>query len=241
MNNARNSRSALCSECMLSNICLPSVLQQHERSRFEKLSKKSVVLPPKQIIYHPNEPLKNLYIMQSGSAKSYTLSDEGEENITDFYFPGDFLGMDALHCGSYTSFAITLQTSSVCIVPLENLLLLSAEIPTVFHEIIKLLSTKLNLHIGMRSHHHAEEKVAAFLAQLSNRFKKLGQKHNEYTLSMSRQDIGHYLGLATETVSRIFTHFQKTGILELEHRHILLDETKLHNAYKLDEWKNPPH
>ncbi|MFU8797189.1 MAG: helix-turn-helix domain-containing protein [Gammaproteobacteria bacterium] len=224
----------LCSRCMLSNVCLPSGLAPHERIQFENIYKKSLILPPKKTIYLPESPFKYLYILQSGSAKSYTLSSQGEEHITDFYFPGDFLGMESIHTGCYTTCAVTLQTTTLCVIPFIELIALSSRIPNLFQQMLKFLSKKLDEQISRNAHPNAEEKVATFLTQLGDRFQHLGYMSNEYHLSMTRQEIGNYLGLATETVSRVFSHLQKTGMVEVERRHIFLDKEKLCAFYDIE-------
>ena len=173
----------------------------------------------------------SLFAVSSGSFKAYSLSEDGIINITGFYFPGEVIGLDAINNGRYISFVKALETSSVCALPYENLEDLSGDIKSLRRQLMVLMSKEIQEDqelLLLLSRKHAAERMAAFLLSLSLRYKQRGFSASEFNLTMTRSDIGNYLGLAIETVSRLFSTLQKNDIIKVEDKLIsILNRTKL--------------
>ena len=178
-------------------------------------------------LFRVGDKLGNLYVIKSGSVKTYITNHTGEEQILNFYGPGDILGLDGLPSNQYVSTALSLETSSACAVPLYKLE--EAFEQLVPHWLIEYAMDKLkqeSKNINLLGKKNANTRIASFLLKLSENQKMLGCSETEFDLSMSRDDIGNYLGLASETVSRTLTNMSRKGCVELDRRHIKIVDTK---------------
>ena len=222
-----------CSTCSLNQLCLPRGLNKESLEKLDFIIKNSSRIKKGNRIYHPNDNFKSLYAIRSGSAKVSIIDKNGEERVLGFYFPGEVIGFDAINKKKYTCCAIALETLSYCQLPFERIDEICQEIPEFRDQIFKLLSNEIaNEHklLLMLSNKNAEERLAIFLINLSTRFKRLGYSSKEYNLPMSREEIANYLGLATETVSRIFSKFKKLGLIAINHRTLYIKDTNSLNA-----------
>jgi CRP/FNR family transcriptional regulator len=174
-------------------------------------------------LYRDGTPFEAIYAVRSGSIKTYTATREGHEQVTGFHLAGELLGLDAINSGSHPCTAKVLETTSVCEIPFESLEKLSDEIPGLQRQLLKIMSKELLAEqslLTLLGKKNSQERLAAFLVSLSDRYQQRGFSPTEFHLSMSRDDIGNYLGLAMETVSRMFTRFQNEGLLRVEGRHV---------------------
>ena len=175
------------------------------------------------VLFRNGEPLRGLYVVKTGSVKTYVL--DGEEQVLGFHLPGELIGLGAIeqHCHSYS--AKVLETSAICEIPYLPLAQLASTLPALQQQLYHLLSRELNQSSQMLlllGHKPAAERLATFLTDLSHRFGRRGLSATEFTLSMSRHDISNYLGLAVETISRLFSRFQADGLLQVDRKHIKL-------------------
>lgn len=185
-------------------------------------------------LYRANEPLflvgdrlECLYVVKSGSFKTFITNQAGEEQILNFNGPGDILGLDGLPFNRHASTALSLATSSVCAVPLYELeATLEKLFPPWLTEFAMKKLKQENANICLLGKKNANTRIAAFLLKVSENYKSLGCSDTEFDLSMSRDDIGRYLGLASETVSRTLTNMSREGYLQLDRRHIKIVDTK---------------
>jgi CRP/FNR family transcriptional regulator len=167
--------------------------------------------------------LSALYIIKSGSIKSYVTHNDGDEQILNFLIPGDILGLDGLDTQQYGSSAIALQTSAVCAVPLQQFRSILAELVPGW--LIKLATDNLSKqgrNITLLNKKKAKARIAAFLIDMADNYKSLGCSDKSFELSMSRDDIGNYLGLASETVSRTLTQLQQEGSVKMERKNVTI-------------------
>lgn len=224
---------ASCALCNLQELCLPRGLEADELEVLEKLVKRSRPLHRSDYIFRAGDSFKSLYAVRSGTVKVYTTTDLGEEQIMGFYFPGEIIGFDAIESDKHVCTAVALETSSYCAFTFEKLEEVSGEIPEVRRQIYRLMSRELssdNQLLLTLSNKAAEEKIATFLLSLSGRFQRLGYSANEFKLAMSRQEIGNYLGMTIETVSRIFSKLQRKDIISTNHKIIhIIDYPALEN------------
>jgi CRP/FNR family transcriptional regulator len=220
-----------CQECSLYRLCLPLGLHSNDLVQLDKIIKRSQGFSRGQSLFATDTPFKSIFVVRSGSFKTTVQATDGREQVTGFYFPGEFIGMDAIYQQAYQSSAKALESSSVCELPYEKLQEFGATIPQLQVQMLSRLSKELSgdknlmFLLGKKT---AEEKLATFLLSLSRRFQDRGFSARDFQLSMSRGDIANHLGLAVETVSRLFTRFQDEGLIAAEHKAVsLLDTDKL--------------
>ena len=210
-----------CQNCGLHSLCIPMGISSEDMDRLDKIIKRRRPVQRNDYIYHAGDKLTSLYAVRSGSIKSYSLTDDGQEQIIGFHLPGELLGLDAIHDGAHHCSARALETTSICEIPFEELEELAQKIPGLQHQLFRLMSKELQsdehfmLVLGKKT---SEERLSNFLLSLSTRFKQRGFSGTEFNLSMSRNDIANYLGLAVETVSRLFTRFQNAGLIEVNRK-----------------------
>ncbi len=220
-----------CDTCGISSLCLPSALSVSEVDRLTEIISRGAPLRKGDFLTQAGDTFKSLYAVTSGSFKAYTLSEDGVINITGFYFPGELIGLDAINNGRYTSFVKALETSSVCALPYDELEDLSGDIKNLRRQLMSLMSKEIQDDqelLLLLSRKHAAERMAAFLLSLSLRYKQRGFSATEFNLTMTRSDIGNYLGLAIETVSRLLSTLQKNDIISVDDKLIAIrNRTKL--------------
>jgi len=222
-----------CRNCSLTTLCLPMGLEPDDVEKLDDIVKRNRPLHRGDHLFRDGDRFHSLYVVKTGSVKTYAPSEDGGEQVLGFHLPGELIGLDAIEHEMHNCSAKILETSAVCEIPFEHLEELSSTIPSLQHQMFRLLSREIGHDEGMLTllgKKNAEERLAAFLVSLSDRFKRRGFSSTDFYLSMSRHEIGNYLGLAVETVSRLFTRFQEEGLLNVERKHIqLLDTDKLHN------------
>ena len=212
-----------CSGCRLQSLCLPSDLSGGPLSEFA-----SVVFPHRrlkagQALYRSGETFDAVYLVRTGFVKTVVLLEDGREQVTGLHMPGEMLGMDGLASGCHASDAVALGDSEICVVPYHRLETLSCEAREVqrhlhrmfSHEIVR--EQRMMLLLGSM---RAEERVAAFLLNLSERFMARGYSPSDFVLRLTREEIGSLLGMKLETVSRIFSKFQRDTLIEIEGKHV---------------------
>jgi CRP/FNR family transcriptional regulator len=203
------------------------------RARLEQLIGRPKILQRGQRLFTAGGNGDCLYLINSGSFKAHLDSDSGEEQITGFHFANELLGFDALENGKHSYTVEALETSSICRVPFTALQELSSGDP----QLQRLLLTMMSRQIGneqstifMLGRMSAEQRLAQFLLKLSQVRQESGCIHDQISLSMQRNDIANYLGLALETISRLLQRFQNSGLLKVAHRDVrLLDIAGLKN------------
>ncbi len=217
---------ATCSNCSLHELCLPRGLKIDDLEKLEVVVKGSRPIEKGTHIFRAEDPFESFYAVRSGSVKVYIINESGEEQIIGFYFPGEIIGFDGIEHHKHTCSAVSMETATYCSLPYEKITDICKKIPDLQNQMFRLLSREISndnqllLTINKRS---AEEKIATFLISLSSRFQKLGYSAKEYNLPMSRQEIGNYLGLTIETVSRLFTKFQRNGLVKINRKAIILE------------------
>jgi len=216
-----------CKNCSLATLCLPVGLTLKDVERLDDIVKRARPVHRGDYIFRTGERFHSLYVVKTGSVKTYAPSTEGGEHVLGFHLPGELIGLDAIEKEVHTCSAKVLETSAICEVPFSRLITLNGSIPSLQHQLYRLLSkeighdTEMLLLLGKKS---AEERLAAFLLSMSKRLHKRGLSPTDFYLSMSRHEIGNYLGLAVETVSRLFTKFQDEGLLKVDRKHVELLE-----------------
>lgn len=217
-----------CQHCGLSRICLPVGLSPEDLARLDQLIGKRLVLRHREDLFRKGNKFHSIFAVRSGSIKTYTTDIEGSEQVLGFHLPGEILGLNAIYSETYPSNAVALETSSICRVPYDEITLLAAKTQNLLKQLLRVMSKEVASETLFLGDYTVEERLAAFLLNLSARFKQRGLSETNFILSMQRSDIANYLRMATETVSRLLTQFQKCGLLKIDYRHIhLLDPEQL--------------
>ncbi|WP_342245669.1 fumarate/nitrate reduction transcriptional regulator Fnr [Pseudomonas sp. OTU5201] len=215
-----------CHDCSLSRFCLPVSLLEAEISELEGIIKRNRPLHKHDYLIRAGEPVQHVYALRSGAIKTYLLSADGVEQITGFHLPGELIGLDAIGCDNYPSYSVALETSAVCTIPLHQLEELAGTMPVLRKQLLGIMSREIHAEHERHSHSRdsAEQRFAAFLLNFSARYSQRGLSASNFVLPMKRCDIGNFLGMTTETVSRLFTRFREQSLIGNEGREVhLLD------------------
>jgi len=220
-----SSLKAACHDCSLRELCLPLGLDERDLQSLEGTIKSRRKLKKGEWLYRIGDPFRALYAIRSGSTKTCEIAADGSVQITGFHLPGELLGIDAISTEKHPCDVIALETSEICELPFDRIEALAREIPSLQRQLFKIMSREIleeETLLLMLGRMKAEERLAAFLISMSRRYKALGYSPVELRLPMSRQDLGDYLGLALETVSRLFSRFQEEGLIRVQGRAIRL-------------------
>lgn len=216
-----------CKNCGIFGLCREVNGSDADLSLPETIVKFRRMLKRGDLLYRVGDPKRAVYAIRCGSVKTYVTTDDGRMQITSFHISGELLGLGTVAALRTTSEARVLETTMVCEVPLDVLKTYCEQVPSVREEVIKVMSNEildnqeLMLLLGKKN---AEERLATFLLGFSRRFQKRNYSPTKFNLSMSRSDIGNYLGMAEETVCRVFTRFQDDGLLTTERRQVQIHD-----------------
>ena len=226
-----------CQSCSFSHLCLPVSLNKSELDSLDDIIERKKPLHKHDKLVKAGDKFNSLFAVRAGSFKSFVSSKDGEEQIIGFHFPGDIIGFDALGKNSHQSYTQALETAMVCELPYETLDKMAIQFPKLRHQIMSFMSAEIKQDhdlMMLLNKRTAEERLIYFLAHLSKRFEDRGFSPRQFNLSMTRNEIGNYLGLTVETISRLLTRFQKEGIIQVDGKLItILDfeamDEKLHS------------
>ncbi len=216
---------AACKDCSLRDLCLPLGLDDADMLALDRIVKRRRTVRKGEHLFRMGEPLQMLYAIRSGAMKTSELLGDGRIQITGFQLPGEILGVDAIDGDHHRCNAEALEISEVCEIPWGKLEELAQHISGLQHQLLRLMSGEIGregqllLMIGKMS---ADERLLACLLNFSQRQMRLGMSPTDIKLHMSRQDMGDYLGLALETVSRLFSRFQEEGLLTVRGKYVHL-------------------
>lgn len=216
-----------CSSCSVRELCLPMGLDHDDLARLDAVINRRQQIQTGQHLYHAHDRFQSLYAIRTGLFKTYELNNEGGEQISGFHMNGELMGLDAISRDVHTCNAVALEDSEVCKIPFNLLEGLLHQIPMLQKHFHKLMSREiatdhqLMMVLGTMT---AEQRLASFLANLSERLIARGNPPTTLRLGMSREEIGNYLGLTLETVSRMFSKFQEDGLLQVERRNVILKD-----------------
>ena len=214
-----------CSSCCLQGVCLPCGLSAGDLDRFDEVVATKRRIARGSSLYRNGDAFEYLYAVRSGSFKTVGVSRHGDEKITGFHLAGELLGLEAISTGKYGYDAVALEDSEVCAIPFAALEKLALTVPALQHQLFRVLSGDISRDQGLMlllGSMTAEQRLAAFLLSLSRRYQRLGFSSDRFNLRMTREEIGNYLGLTLETVSRLFSRFQRDGMLIVHQREIEL-------------------
>jgi CRP/FNR family transcriptional regulator, anaerobic regulatory protein len=225
---ARSERAAVsCSNCCLQGVCLPCGLAADKLCDIDDLTRVKRRVARGAALYRNGDAFDSLYAVRSGAFKTVGVSRNGEEKVTGLYLPGEVMGLDAINQRRHGYDAVALEDSEVCLIPYSRLTELALRIPDLQAQLLRILSGDISRDQGLMlllGGMDAEQRLAAFLLSLSRRYQKLGYASTQFNLRMTREDIGSYLGLTLETVSRLFSRLQREGMIVARQREVELKD-----------------
>ncbi len=177
-----------CRSCTLSSLCLPMGLEAEDVEKLDTIVKRSRPLHRGDLLFRNNDPFHSIFVVKTGSVKTYAPSEDGSEQVLGFHLPGELIGLDAIENQHHHCSAKVLETSAICEIPFSQLEALSGAIPSLQHQIYRLLSREISHDeemLTLLGKRNAEERLAAFLLSLSDRFKGRGFSATDFFLSMS--------------------------------------------------------
>jgi CRP/FNR family transcriptional regulator len=219
----RPDAAVACNSCCLKGVCLPSSLDGGELTRFGEIAAAKRRVARGASLYHAGDRFESLYAVRGGAFKTVGVSREGTEKITGFHLPGELLGLEAINGGRHGYNAVALEDSEVCIIPFAQLERMALTLPALQHQLLRLVSGDISRDHGLMlllGSMTAEQRLAAFLLSLARRHQRLGYAGDRFMLRMTREEIGSYLGLTLETVSRILSRFQREGLISVHQRDV---------------------
>jgi CRP/FNR family transcriptional regulator len=216
-----------CSSCNLRELCLPVGFSTPELQRLDALVAQRRSVKRGATLFHRGDRFEAVYAVRTGFFKTRLSSDDGRDQVTGFQMAGELIGLDGIGTDSHTCDAVALEDSQVCVIPFAELEHLSREFPELQRQFHKIMSREIVRDHGVMlllGSMRAEERLAAFLLNLAQRLQARGFSASELVLRMTREDMGTYLGLKLETVSRCFSKFQEDGVLEVKQRQIRIND-----------------
>ncbi len=191
-------------------------------SRLEKVLSSGRILTDGEVLFRQHQSLGSVYAVRSGSFKSTRRFPDGHEQVCAFHMPGELVGLDALYAGNYQCDVVALDTATVCAFSPADLAGLSRDEPELQYQLLRMASRELMLFLGRDMERPADNRMAAFLLQISERMREQGWSPTCFRLAMSRRDIANYLGLAPETVSRTLRRMESRKLIRVERREVEL-------------------
>ena len=228
-----------CSNCNLRELCMPVGLKAEELDRIDELVATRRTVKRGASLFRNGEKFTSLYAIRTGFFKTCVTTEDGRDQVTGFQMAGEILGLDGIVNDQHTCEAIALEDTEVCVMPFDRIEEISREVNALQHHVHKIMSREIVREHGVMlllGSMRAEERLAAFLLNLVQRLQARGFSKSELILRMTREEIGSYLGMKLETVSRTFSKFAEEGTIEVKQRNItILDAEALRRIV------NPPH
>lgn len=219
---------ASCSNCNLRELCLPIGLSDEQMQRIDDIVAVRRKIKRGGMLFHNGEAFSSLYAIRTGFFKTSVATEDGRDQVTGFQMAGEIIGLDGIVNDQHTCDAVALEDAEVCVMPFDRLEDLSREITVLQNHVHKVMSREIVREHGVMlllGSMRAEERLAAFVLNLVQRLHTRGFSQSELVLRMTREEIGSYLGLKLETVSRTFSKFVDDGIVEVKQRHIRILDT----------------
>ncbi len=226
-----------CSSCNLRELCMPVGFTPEDLEKLDGVVAVRKKVKQGGLLFSNGDQFTSLYAIRTGFFKTCVSTEDGREQVTGFQMAGDIIGLDGIVTDHHNCNAVALEDAEVCVMPFANVEELSRELPTLQRHVHKIMSREIVRENGVMmllGNMRAEERLAAFLLNLVQRLHSRGFSQSEIVLRMTREEIGSYLGLKLETVSRTFSKFSDEGIIEVKQRHV-----KILNSDALKKIFNP--
>ncbi len=221
------SLKVVCSNCNLRELCMPVGFNADEMQKLDDVVEKRRRVKQGELLFGSGDTFTSLYAIRTGFFKTCVTSEDGREQVTGFQMAGEVIGMDGIVSDHHNCNAVALEDAEVCVMPFADVEDLSRELPGLQRHVHKIMSREIvreNSVMMLLGNMRAEERLAAFLLNLVQRLHARGLSQSELVLRMTREEIGSYLGLKLETVSRAFSKFSEEGIIEVKQRYVKIIE-----------------
>jgi CRP/FNR family transcriptional regulator len=212
-----------CSSCSLRDLCLPVGFSQSEMAQLDTLVDQRRTVKRGEALFRRGDPFSAIHAIRAGFFKTCMTTEDGRDQVTGFQMAGEMLGFDGIGSGQHRCDAVALEDSQVCVMPFPALEAMAQELPALQRQVHRVMSREIVRDHGVMlllSGMRAEERVAAFLSNLAQRLQARGFSPSAFILRMTRQEIGTYLGLTLETVSRCFSKLHEDGVLDVQQRNV---------------------
>lgn len=212
-----------CSSCTLRELCMPAGLEPDDLKRIDEIVATRRRVRRRETLFRTGDRFTSLYAIRTGFFKTRVASEDGRDQVTGFQMAGEIIGLDGIVNNEHTCDAVALEDAEVCVMPFQRIESLSREVKALQRHIHQIMSREIVREHGVMlllGSMRAEERLAAFLLNLVQRLHARGFSQSEFILRMTREEIGSYLGLTLETVSRTMSKFMSDGILEIEQRKV---------------------
>jgi CRP/FNR family transcriptional regulator len=212
-----------CSSCNLRELCMPIGFKEEDMHRLDEVVEKRRKIKQGDQLFAAGDAFKSLYAIRTGFFKTCVSTEDGREQVTGFQMAGEIIGLDGIVTDHHNCNAVALEDAEVCVMPFADIEDLSREFPVLQRHVHKIMSREIvreNSVMMLLGNMRAEERLAAFLLNLVQRLHARGFSQSELTLRMTREEIGSYLGMKLETVSRTFSKFSDEGIIEVKQRYV---------------------
>lgn len=216
-----------CSNCNLRELCMPVGLTQKELQKLDDVVANRRKVSQGDALYRSGDSFTSLYAIRTGFFKTCVSSQDGREQVTGFQMAGEIIGLDGITSDHHNCNAVALEDAEVCVMPFANVEEMSREFPVLQRHVHKIMSREIVRDQGVMlllGNMRAEERLAAFLLNLVHRLNTRGFSRSELVLRMTREEIGSYLGMKLETVSRTFSKFSEEGIIEVKQRWVKINQ-----------------
>jgi CRP/FNR family transcriptional regulator len=204
-------------------LCMPVGLNSDELDRIDELVATRRKIKRGSALFRNGDKFNALYAIRTGFFKTCITTDDGRDQVTGFQMAGEIIGLDGIVQEHHTCDAVALEDAEVCVMPYEKIEDISRDVKALQHHVHKIMSREIVREHGVMlllGSMRAEERLAAFLLNLVQRLHARGFSQSELVLRMTREEIGSYLGLKLETVSRTFSKFVDDGIIEVKQRYV---------------------
>lgn len=216
-----------CSNCNLRELCMPIGFNQDDMQRLDEVVATRRRIKQGEKLFSNGDPFTSLYAIRTGFFKTCVATEDGREQVTGFQMAGEIIGLDGIVSDFHSCNAVAIEDADVCVMPFANVEELSREFPVLQRHVHKIMSREIvreNSVMMLLGNMRAEERLAAFLLNLVQRLHARGFSQSELMLRMTREEIGSYLGMKLETVSRTFSKFSDEGIIEVKQRYVRIIE-----------------
>jgi CRP/FNR family transcriptional regulator len=216
-----------CSNCNLRELCLPLGLSTDELAKVEQLVATRRKIRRGDALFRAGDRFESLYALRLGFLKSTVMSRDGREQVTGFHMAGELVGLEGIGAQTHHCETVALEDTEVCVIPYDRIEEVSAAVPALTSHFHKVMSREIVQDHGVMlllGSMHTEERLAAFLLNLSQRFEARGYSRSEFVLRMTRAEIGSFLGLKLETVSRTLSRFAHDGLIEVNQKHLRITD-----------------
>jgi CRP/FNR family transcriptional regulator len=215
---------SFCGTCAFAPVCLPEGYDKSALAELHCLIEHVGPYPAGTRLFVVDDPFGAVFAVRAGAVKTYVIDDQGREQVLGFFLPGELVGLNGVYPARYPCNAVALDTTTVCRFSFPAMATLATRMPGLQQQLFRLMSKDIGTASLLAGDFTADERLAAFLVGLSERFAARGFSATRFRLMMSRADIANYLRLASETVSRVLRRFQDDGLIRVDRREVVLEQ-----------------